>query len=44
VYAGEIYNTAGEASKSMDSWVNQKKLTKSDVRNWKIRAIEPIVK
>ncbi len=44
VYAGEIYNTAAEASKEMDSWVAKNKLTKSEVRNWKIRAIEPIVK
>ncbi|MBI1226809.1 MAG: hypothetical protein GC192_16355 [Bacteroidetes bacterium] len=44
VYAGEIYNSAAEASKEMDSWVAKKKLTTSEVRNWKIRAIEPIVK
>ena len=44
VYAGEIYNTAAEASKEMDRWIAQKKLTKTEVRNWKIRAIEPIVK
>jgi hypothetical protein len=44
VYAGEIYNSAAEASKEMDGWVAKNKLTKSEVRNWKIRAIEPIVK
>ena len=44
VYAGEIYNTASEASKEMDSWVSKNKLTKTEVRNWKIRAIEPILK
>lgn len=44
IYAGEIYNSAAEASKEMDGWVKKNKLTKSEVRNWKIRAIEPIVK
>lgn len=44
VYAGEIYNTAAEASKEMDGWVAKNKLTKTEVRNWKIRAIEPILK
>jgi len=44
VYAGEIYNTAAEASKEMDGWVAANKLTKTEVRNWKIRAIEPILK
>ena len=44
VYAGEIYNSAEEASKEMDGWVSKKRLTKNEVRNWKIRAIEPIIK
>ncbi|MCF8246593.1 MAG: hypothetical protein K9J37_17050 [Saprospiraceae bacterium] len=44
VYAGEIYNTAAEASKEMDGWVAKNKLTKTEVRNWKIRAIEPVLK
>lgn len=44
VYAGEIYNSAAEASKEMESWIGKSSLTKNDLRNWKIRAIEPIVK
>jgi hypothetical protein len=44
VYAGEIYNTAAEASKEMDNWVAKKQLAASETRNWKIRAIEPIIK
>jgi hypothetical protein len=44
VYAGEIYNTAAEASKEMDKWVAKKQAAKNEVRNWKIRAIEPIIK
>jgi hypothetical protein len=44
VYAGEIYNSAEEASKEMDTWVAQRKLTKKDIGNWKIRAIEPVLK
>jgi hypothetical protein len=44
VYVGEIYNSAEEASKEMDAWVAKQKLTKKDLGNWKIRAIEPILK
>jgi hypothetical protein len=44
VYVGEIYNSAEEASKEMDAWVAKKKLTNKDIGNWKIRAIEPILK
>lgn len=44
VYAGEIYNSAAEASKEMEGWVSKRKLSKKDVENWKIRGIEPIIK
>lgn len=44
VYAGEIYNSAAEASKEMDAWVAKQKMSEKFVANWKIRAIEPNIK
>ncbi len=44
VYVGEIYNSAAEASKEMEGWVAKRKLDKTEVEDWKIRGIEPIVK
>ena len=44
VYAGEIYNSAAEASQEMEGWVAKRKMTEKYLAKWKIRAIEPIIK
>ncbi|MBI5914162.1 MAG: hypothetical protein HY842_02200 [Bacteroidetes bacterium] len=44
VYVGLIFNSADEASSQMESWLDSKAFTKTEMRNWKIRAIEPVVK
>jgi hypothetical protein len=42
VYAGEIYNSADEASKAMDGWGKSEAVEAPVLRRWKIRLIEPM--